>query len=64
MLIGIPDPSVAAAYILLILAVLLCTVYGIVNWNREGEISEKELLDEKKWSQEEIEIEQDLAGGS
>lgn len=63
MFIGIPDPSVAAAYILLILTVLLCTVYGIVNWNKEGEISEKELLDEKKWSQEEIEIEQDIAGG-
>jgi len=30
MFIGIPDPSVAAAYIMLILAVLLCTVYGWV----------------------------------
>jgi len=63
MFIGIPDPSVAAAYIMLILAVLLCTVYGIVKWNSEGEISEKELLDEKKWSQEEIELEQDISGG-
>jgi len=63
MFLGIPDPAVSAAYILLILTVLLCTVYGAVKWNSEGEISIKELQDEEKWSKEEIELEQDIAGG-
>ncbi len=63
MFLGIPDPVVSTAYILLILTVLLCTVYGVVKWNSEGEISTKELQDEEKWSKEELELEQDISGG-
>jgi hypothetical protein len=63
MFLGIPDPSVSVAYILLIMTVLLCTVYGVVKWNSEGEITSKELQDEERWFKEEIELEQDISGG-
>lgn len=33
-LLGIEDPWVWGAYILLILATLLCVVYGVLNWNK------------------------------
>ncbi len=63
MILGIPDPIVSSAYIALILSTVLCVVYGIRNWNREGEISEEELNAEKEWMKEEIEIEEEISGG-
>ena len=66
MVLGIPDMSVAMAYLLMIAASLTCIIYGFRMWNKEGEISEKELAEEKQWAEEEKELEKDLAdnGGS
>lgn len=36
MILGIEDPWIWGVYILLILSVILCIVYGIVHWNDEG----------------------------
>jgi hypothetical protein len=63
MVLGIPDPSIWIAYLLLIALTLLCIVYGILNWNKEGEISAEEEKEEKQWSKEEIELEEEVAGG-
>lgn len=34
-MLGIPDPAVAAAYVLSVLSGLLCVGYGLLNWNRD-----------------------------
>lgn len=39
-MLGIASPELALAYILCILAALLCVVYGIVKWNDAGPLSE------------------------
>ncbi len=59
---GIPDPSVAMAFLLLILSTLMSAIYGIVNWNK-GEATEEELETEKQWMKEEIELEEEVDGG-
>ena len=61
-MIGIPDPSVLLAYLLVPGCTLLCVVYGIVNWNKEGEITEEEIIEEKTWLKEELEIDRDVSG--
>ncbi len=63
MLLGIADPVVSCAYIALILSVLICVVYGILNWNKGGDITEEELNAEIEWMKEEIEIEEEISGG-
>lgn len=63
MFLGIPDTSVALAYIGVILATLLCVVYGIVKWNKEGGISPSEADEEKKWAKEEKKLEEEVDGG-
>ncbi len=32
---GLSDPWIIAAYVLTTLSVLLCVVYGIINWNKD-----------------------------
>jgi hypothetical protein len=34
MVLGMPDPWIWGAYVLLIVSTLLCVVYGIINWNK------------------------------
>ena len=59
---GIPDASVALAYLLLILTTLISVIYGIINWNK-GEATEEEIETEKQWMKEEIELEESVDGG-
>ncbi len=61
MILGIADFSVALVYLLMIFASLLCIIYGFRMWNREGEISEKEVQEEIQWAREEQDLERDLA---
>jgi hypothetical protein len=62
MFLGIPDPGIWIAYILIFLLALVCVVYGALNWNKEGDISAEEAEEERIWAKEEIEIEEELAG--
>lgn len=32
---GLTDPWIIAAYILTILSVILCVIYGVINWNKD-----------------------------
>ena len=54
---GIDDPWVWGAYIGSILAMLLCVVYGILNWNKGGEDEEGEIKEEMEWHKKEKEME-------
>lgn len=60
---GIPDPSVWIAYVGVILSMILCVVYGAVNWNKEGDISPEEEVEEKNWAKEEKELDEEVADG-
>ncbi|HPB11619.1 MAG: symporter small accessory protein [Kiritimatiellia bacterium] len=50
MIAGIPDPWVAAAYLLSISGALVCVAYGITNWNKGDEPVGPEDI---KWAKEE-----------
>ena len=56
-MLGIADGWVFTAYLLCILSSLLCVVYGIRNWNSDGETEEPE---QKEWLEEETKIEKPL----
>lgn len=56
-MLGIEDPVVLAAYLLSILAVVLCVVYGGLNWNR-GE--DKVQPEDVQWAAREDKVEEDL----
>jgi len=36
-MLGLPDASIWLAYLLSIGGAVLCVVYGIVNWNKNGD---------------------------
>jgi hypothetical protein len=60
MMLGLGDFWVSLVFILTLGSVLLCVVYGIVNWNKEGQTSKKETAEEKRWGKEEKRIEKQL----
>lgn len=63
MFLGIKDFTVFLAYTLTILSTILCVVYGVMNWNKEGDVSDKEYEEEKNWTKEELEINEELSDG-
>ncbi len=36
-MLGLPDTSILLAYLLSVGGAVLCIIYGIVNWNRDGD---------------------------
>ncbi|MBN1268702.1 MAG: hypothetical protein JXB04_03875 [Kiritimatiellae bacterium] len=58
-MLGIHDPWVALVYILCILSSLLCVVWGILRWNREGAPDEP-AEEVKHWAEEEDKVEEEL----
>ena len=60
---GFADFSVFLAYSLVFLSAAVCIIYGIVNWNKEGDVSVEENEEEKKWLKTEIEIDEEISGG-
>ncbi|HDQ44443.1 MAG TPA: hypothetical protein ENN17_02940 [bacterium] len=57
---GLGDFWVSAVFLLMILSTVLCVIYGALNWNKGGETSRLELMEEKRWSEEEKKIEDTL----
>ena len=53
---GINDPWIWGVYLLCILSTLLCVIYGLTNWNKGGEIEEKEISEEAAWEEQEEEM--------
>ncbi len=63
MVLGIPDPAIWVAYLLLVVLAGLCVVYGVLNWNKGGDVSARVMDEEKKWLKEEIEVDEELSDG-
>ncbi|MGB9978511.1 symporter small accessory protein [Methanobacterium sp.] len=62
MVLGIDDPWVWSAYILTILSMLLCVVYGALNWNKGDEDEEEQIKEEIEWHKKEKEMEEKELG--
>ena len=60
--IGIDDPWIWGVYLLCILSSLLCVIYGMVNWNREGELEALEMKEEAAWEESEEEMQEKELG--
>ena len=61
-LLGFDDPWIWGVYLLCILSALLCLVYGIINWNREGELEALEIKEEAAWEANEEEMQEKELG--
>lgn len=48
-MLGIPDNGILAAYLLCILSALACLVYGLVNWNKGGDVEIQQIEEEAQW---------------
>jgi hypothetical protein len=59
-MLGLGDFWIALVFILTLGSVALCVVYGIVNWNKDGEPTKKQIAEEKRWGKEEKKIEKRL----
>ena len=62
MVLGIDDPWVWSAYILTILSMLLCVIYGALNWNKGDEDEEAQIKEEMEWHKKEKEMEEKELG--
>jgi len=61
-MLGIDDPWIWGVYLLCILSALLCLIYGIVNWNRGGELEALEIKEEAAWETSEEEMQEKELG--
>ena len=59
---GMQGSGITLVYWLCILSTLLCIIYGIINWNKGGEGEEKEIREELKWEQHEMNVHDGLEG--
>ncbi|MBI5681062.1 MAG: hypothetical protein HZC47_09230 [Methanobacterium sp.] len=62
MVLGIEDPWVWSAYILCVLSMLLCVIYGALNWNKGGEDEEEQIKEEMEWHKKEKKMEEEELG--
>jgi len=53
---GFGDVWVLLAYVLTIGSVILCVVYGIVNWNKPKEDENAEIAEEAVWEEKDPEL--------
>ena len=58
-MLGFGDFTVFLGYTLTILSTILCIVYGVINWNKDGD-PEELLQMEQQWEKEEHEIDENL----
>ncbi len=59
-LLGIDDPVIIGVYLLCIFSMLLCVIYGALNWNKEGETEAEEISEELEWEKKEEEMEEKM----
>lgn len=63
-MLGFGDISVLLAFVLCVISMIAGIIYGALHWNSQGELSETELQQESKWMKDEIEIDEEISGGS
>ena len=57
-MLGIDDPWIATAYVGNIVAVIVCIIYGALNWNKGAENEAAEIDEEQKWEAQENELDE------
>lgn len=50
---GIDDPAIYLGYLMAILSLIACIVYGIINWNKGMEDDLTEIEKDLKWENKE-----------
>lgn len=63
-MLGIADFPTAIAWIGVIASAVGGIVYAVIHWNDEGDISQSEQDAEIQWKKEDIEIDDEISGGS
>ncbi|MFA9389159.1 MAG: symporter small accessory protein [Prolixibacteraceae bacterium] len=53
---GITDPGIYWAYLLVFLCVIGAVIFGILYWNKGGDITEEELANDLEWEEKEKKI--------
>ena len=53
---GIEDPVIYLGYIFSFMSLILCVVFGIINWNKGKETDIKEIEKDKEWENKDDEI--------
>lgn len=61
-MLGIDDPWIWGVYLLCIFSALLCLIYGMINWNKEGEREALEVREEEAWEEREEEMQEKELG--
>lgn len=49
-MLGFGDFSIFLVYVLCIVSTVVCIVYGVINWNKDGE---EDKLSDEKWDSDE-----------
>uniref|UniRef100_UPI0032169669 symporter small accessory protein n=1 Tax=uncultured Draconibacterium sp. TaxID=1573823 RepID=UPI0032169669 len=52
-MLGIDDPGIYLGYLLAILGLLACVVYGMINWNKGRETDIDEIQKDLDWESKE-----------
>ncbi len=53
-MLGISDFWVWSAYLLCILSTIVCIGYGIMNWNKEADHENLDILEEEEWEAHQV----------
>lgn len=59
-MLGINDPVIYIGYLLSILSLIACIVYGILNWNKGMGISSDEIQEDLDWEDKDEELQRDI----
>jgi hypothetical protein len=59
-MLGIDDPGIYMGYILAILGLIACVVYGIINWNKGMETDIDEIEKDLKWEEKDEQTKSEL----
>lgn len=60
-MLGISDPGIFCAYLLVFICVIFAVIYGIINWNKGDETNDEELETNRNWEQKEEQIKEQEA---
>ena len=58
---GIEDPGIYLGYIFSILSLILCVVFGIINWNKGKETDFEEIEKDKKWEDKDEKMKREVS---
>ena len=59
-MLGIDDPGIYLGYLLAILSLIACIVYGILNWNKGIEKDELRIEKDLEWEEKDEQIKEQL----